>query len=141
MADGFDARELDEFTKDLLAMANDLDNGKHSKKFLRKEGSKLRKETLKAAKSKVKKKTGNLFKGIKRGKPYNYHGDWSIRAYGSGNHTHLLNNGHIIKDRNGVEHGFKEGEHFFEKAQDNFKDEYFDDVEEFIDELLKDHNL
>jgi len=134
-------KELDDFLKDLMSAANDLDRGKHSKDFLRKEGSKLRKETLKAAKSKVKKQTGNLFKGIKRGKPYTYDGDWSIRAYGSGPHTHLLNNGHIIKDKNGVEHGFKTGEHFFEEAEQKFKDEYYDDVEKFIDELLKDHNL
>ncbi|MEC1757381.1 hypothetical protein [Schinkia azotoformans] len=141
MADGFDIRELDEFTRDLLNMAHDLDNGKHSKKFLRKEGTKLRKETLKSAKSKVKKQSGNLFKGIKRGKVYKYDGDLAIRTYGSGNHTHLLNSGHVIKGKNGKEHGFKEGEHFFEEAERNFRDEYYNDVEDWIDDLLKDHNL
>lgn len=141
MAVNFDIRELEEFSKDLLKAANDLEKGKHSKKFLKKEGSKLTKETLSEAKARVKEDTGNLFKGIKRGKPYKYEGDWNIRTYGSGSHTHLLNNGHRIVDKNGNEHGFKEGEHFFEKAEENFKNEYYNDVEKFIDDLLNNHDL
>lgn len=144
MADAFDIGELSEFTRDLLSVANDLDRGKHASKFLRKEGNKLRKETLKEAKTKVKKKTGNLFKGILRGKVYKFQGkDLSVRVYGGhpAYHIHLLNHGHRIVGKDGTEHGFKEGEHFFESAEANFKNEYFADVENFIDDLLDNHDL
>ena len=141
--DGFDLHELDEFTRDLLNLAINFKNGKEAKKFLRREGTKLNRENKKQAKaSGIGKKTGNFMKGFKRGKVYKYLGkDLCIRAYNGSPHAHLLNNGHRIVDKNGNEHGFKEGEHFMEKAQDNFKDEFYEDIENFIDDMLNNHNL
>lgn len=142
MADGFDVKELDEFTKDLMAMANDLDKGKHAKKFLRVQGSKLNKENKKQAKSvNIGKKTGNYLKGFKRGKPYNYNGAFAIRAYNSSPHAHLLEDGHRMVTEDGREVGFVEGFHVLDKAKKSIEEGYYNDVEEFIDELLKDHNL
>lgn len=140
---------LDDFTKDLLSAANDLQNGKYAKQFIRKEGSKLRKETVKEAKSKVKKKTGNLFKGIKRGKAFSDDEDTMIRVYGTNPkgagdiapHVHLLNNGHRIVDKNGREHSFKEGVHFFESALENFDSQFVNDIEGFVDDMLDNHGL
>ena len=60
-----DTSELDGFARDLLNMAND-ELPKESKKFLRKEATKLRKKTLNKAKSLTNKKTGNYYKGIKK---------------------------------------------------------------------------
>lgn len=134
------SNDLDDFAKDLLAAAMDLQTGKYAKQFLRKEGSKLRKKTVNKAKSKVNKRSGNLFKAIKRGKVYKYDGDLAVRVHG-GKHTHLINNGHRIVDKNGNEHGFKEGIHFFESAEEDFGDEYEKDCLELIDDLLDNHDL
>ena len=140
--------DLDQFTRDLLSAAMNFEKGKHTKKFMRDEGSKLRKKTLSEAKSKVKKRTGNLFKGIKRGKVYKRDGDLAIRVYGadakseeSAPHIHLVNNGHRIVDKNGEEHGFVEGVHFFESAERDFQGEFYGDIETMIDELLDNHGL
>lgn len=142
---GWDFSELDDFDKELLSLAQDFERGKHAKRFLRKSGTKLKKKTLKLAKLRVKKKTGNLFKGIKRGKPYKYYvdGSWAVRIYAGAPayHAHLLNNGHRIVDKNKKEHGFVKGYHFFEDAADDYEEEYYDDVQDFIDELLDDHGF
>lgn len=141
----FDFSELTNFGDDIYKLAQEIDNGKEAKKFLRKSGNKLKNRTLKVAKSKINKKTGNLFKGIKRGKPYKYKvdGSMSIRVYGGSpaSHAHLLNNGHRIVDKNGKEHGFAKGYHFFEGGADMYEPEFYKDTEEFIDDMLDNHLL
>lgn len=44
--------ELDEFSRDLLALAVDFEKGKHAKKFMKKEASKLTKKNKQKAKDK-----------------------------------------------------------------------------------------
>lgn len=145
MADGFDFSELTNFEEDLLDLAKDLDKGKHAKKFLRNSGNKLKRRTVNIAKSKVNKKTGNLIKGIKRGKPYKYYvdGSMAVRVYAGSPafHAHLLNNGHRIVDKNGKEHGFAKGHHFFEGGATVYEKEYHEDTQKFIDDLLDNHLL
>lgn len=135
MSDGFDIHELTDFEQDLIKLANDT-MPKESKKFLRAEGGKLRKNTLAKAKDKVKKDTGNYFKSIKRGKVYNYDGSLAIRCYSSAPHAHLIEKGHRIVDKDGVEHGWKDGYFVFEEAEEEFQPTYFTDCENFIDEVL-----
>jgi len=136
---GFDIRELTQFQKELLDLATKK-MPKESKQFLRKEGTKLKKLTLKTAKSKVKKKKGNLFKGIKRGKVYTYKGNGalSIRVFGGkpAYHAGILNDGHRQVTKSGKEVGFVEGKHFFEDAAREFEETYYNDTQEFIDTLL-----
>lgn len=135
MSDIFDISELSDFENDLIKLANDT-MPKESKKFLRDEGSKLRKTTLSNAKSKVKKKTGNYFKGIKRGKVYNYDGALSIRVYDGSPHAHLLEYGHRQVTEDGKEVGFVQGMHIFEESQKEFQSTYYSDAEQFIDDVL-----
>ena len=135
MSDEFDISEFTAFEKNLIKLANDT-MPKESKKFLREEGTKLKKKTLAKAKEKVKKNSGNYFKSIKRGKVYKYDGDLSIRTYSGSPHAHLIENGHRIVDSEGNEHGFKEGEHVFEEAERQFQGEYFSDAQNFINEVL-----
>lgn len=136
MADGFDLKEFSDFDKKLLKIANDK-MPKESKKFLRNEGTKLKNKTLKNAKEKVQKDTGNYHKSIKRGKVYKYDGSLSIRAYSSAPHAHLLEFGHIQVDSEGNEHGFVEGKHIFEDTKKEFENKYYDDCQKFIDNMLK----
>lgn len=133
-----DTSQLDGFAKELLNTANDK-LPKESKKFLRKEGTKLKKKTLSKAKSLTNKKTGNYYKGIKRGKIYHYRDkkNNSIRVYGGSPHAHLIEYGHRQVSKNGVESGFVEGKHVFEKAKNEFQSEYNKDCEQFLNEVVE----
>ncbi|OLS02423.1 HK97 gp10 family phage protein [Tissierella creatinophila] len=141
----FDFSELTKFEEDLLELAKDLDKGKHAKKFLRNSGNKLKRRTVNAAKSKTNKRTGNLIKGIKRGKPYKYYvdGSMAVRVYPGSPafHAHLIDRGHRIVDKNGKEHGFKPGVHFFEAGAKEYEGQYYEDTQKFIDDLLDNHLL
>lgn len=135
MSDGFDIKELSAFEKKLIALANDK-MPKESKKFMKDEGTKLKKATLAKAKQKVKKDTGNYFKSIKRGKVYKYNGSWAIRDYSGSPHAHLIENGHRQVTKDGKETGFVPGKHVFEEAGKEFQAQYFNDTQNFIDNVL-----
>ncbi|MDU0200161.1 HK97 gp10 family phage protein [Paenibacillus sp. MAH-36] len=135
-----DMRELDEFVRHLVSVAAER-LPRESKKFLREEGTKLRKITLARAKSSVKKKTGNYYKSIKRGKVYDYDGVPSVRVYSKSPHAHLIEDGHRIVGPDGTEHGFQPGLKVFEKASNDFEEEYVNDTEAFIDKLLREGRI
>lgn len=127
---------LDKLSKDLMKLANSINNGKDSKEFLRKSGNKLKNKTLSVAKSRVNESTGNYIKSIKRGKVYNFKGALAVRAYSTAPHAHLLEYGHIKKDRTGREHGFQRGYHVFATTSKDFEDEFYNDTEKFIDDVI-----
>ena len=109
MADGFDIKQLNNFGKNLSSKANNLKNGKESRKFLNKEGSKLTNKQKKSFQSKGIGTGGDdsaaIQKSFKKGKVYKYDGSLAIRSFNSNPLTHLLNNGHRIvtsKDRKSV---------------------------------------
>ncbi|MGL5796750.1 MAG: HK97 gp10 family phage protein, partial [Cetobacterium sp.] len=81
---------LDQLSKDLIKLANSINNGKDSKEFLKKSGNKLKNKTLNIAKSRVNEDTGNYIKSIKRGKVYNFDGNLSVRTYSGAPHAHLI---------------------------------------------------
>lgn len=139
MADGFDIKELTQFDKNMVKLAHET-MPKESKNFLREEGGKLRKLTVAKAKAKVKKRSGNLLKGIKRGKVYSFKGNGglSIRVYGGkpAHHMHLLEYGHRKVDKDGKEIGFVPGVHFFEEAAKEFEGIHYKDIQKFLDEVL-----
>lgn len=152
MSDGIDISELTEFRKLLGSLALEKKE-KETKKFLQKEGNKLKRKTVQTTKKVVKQKTGNLIKGIKRGKPYKYLGtDLSVRVYGASPHSHLIEYGHrqVVQDgrtnknkksvkfkRAGTEVGFVKGYRVFEKAAVSFEEEFTKDCETFLDDLLE----
>lgn len=135
MANDFDIRDFTAFEKNLLKLANDK-MPKESKKFMREEGTKLRRVTLATAKRKVKKDSGNYFKSIKRGKVYKFKGSWAIRDYTYAPHAHLIENGHRQVTKDGKEIGFVPGKHVFEEASKQFESQYFNDSQNFIDNVL-----
>lgn len=134
----FNFDELNVYDQQILNIAEN-EMPRETKKFVRKEGQKLKTKTRKKARSKVKKRTGNYLKGIKNGKVYKYSGNGgtSIRVY-SGKpayHAHLIEYGHIIKNKSGEEVGFAPGYHVFQEAADEFQPEFYNDVQKFIDEM------
>ena len=138
--DGFDLKELEELEKEFLKMAEAYPN--KAKSFLRKEGSKLRKVVKANAKGKFKKKTGNYMRGFKRGKPYrDEDGTDTIRVYNNQSHAHLLEFGHVIKGKDGSEHGFKKGAYVLKESQEDFKREFTEDAEEFLSKVVKEGGI
>lgn len=141
MVDGLDIDELTEFTN-RLAGINDREVKKRVTNMLRTEGANLRKETIAVAKSKIKKKTGNYLKGVKRGKVYLYQGDtWSIRTYSTQPHAHLIEYGHDMvvggkKGKGGEVKGYVTGKKIFQTAERRYEPEYFKAVDKMVDDIL-----
>lgn len=131
MSQGFDLSELAKFGKDLSTVGKGFQ--KADRKFLQKEGSKLRSKT-KAQARKLGKKTGNYLKSIKRGKVYNYHGSQAVRVYSYAPHAHLIEDGHRMVTHDGREVGFVKGHHVFEVAAKDFEPVFYTDLDDFITE-------
>lgn len=131
---GFEVSGLDEMTN-ALGQVQDL-YPKEIKKFMQSEGTKLKNRTLKTAKSNVKKKTGNYFKGIKRGKYYKYSGNGadSIRVYAGkpAHHGHLVEYGHKTKNGNRTK-----AYHTFKTSADAFESTYESDCNKFADKITE----
>lgn len=127
---------FDKLEKDLIKLTNSLNNGKDSKEFLNKSGTKLKNKTITVAKSRVKEDSGKYIKSIKKGKVYEFEGNLSVRTFSKAPHAHLIEYGHIIKSKDGKEHGFKRGYDVFGTAERDFEEEFYDDTEKFIDDML-----
>lgn len=138
MSVGFDMSELDFWSEELLNIAT-KQMPKMTKKFMNQEGQKLKKQTKQKAKQMVKKQTGNYFKSIKKGKPYIYNGNkaYSIRVYGAASHSHLLEQGHDVKNKkDGTVLGRARGFYILDKSAREFQSEFQKDIENFIDEVV-----
>lgn len=145
MGNGFDTAGLDRYTARLLAIVQ-RDLPKEARTFVRQEGNELRKKTAALAKQRVKKgkhhkgsEAKRYHKGIKRGKVYVYKGNGgtAVRVYNSAPHAHLIESGHRIVDKNKKEHGFQPGRHVFEDAGKAFEQEFYRDIDAFLDKLWK----
>lgn len=146
MSNVFDISELTKFEEKLVTRVNDT-MPKQSRKFMKKEANKLNKENKKVYKSKgIGEVTGNFKKRFKSGKVYKYKGAWSVRAFNSSPHAHLLNNGYMWTPHKKVAKGqhkkqtgeekFIPGFHFMEEAAKAFESGYNKDVQEFVKEVF-----
>lgn len=134
--DGFSSRDLENLEREVLRLAKKYP--KETKKFLQSQGNKLKARVKKKAKSKLKEKSGNYLKGFKRGKVYKHNQEEdTVRVYNNMSHAHLIEHGHIIKDKTGKEHGFKKGYRILEEARAEFQDEFIKNADGLIDEIIK----
>ena len=134
----FEFDGLDEFTETTQLIKKTYP--KEIKKFMQKEGNKLKKKTLQTARSSVGKKTGNYEKGIKRGKYYKYNEIDSIRVYSGSpaHHGHLIEYGHKIVTHSGEDTGKTvKGYHIFKTSADMFESTYNKDCENFADKITE----
>lgn len=131
-----DTRELDDFIKEL----DDLQKlfPKQARQLIMRIGSKARTIVLKKAKSLVNKKTGNYYKFIKRGKPWEDKrtDEYKIRVYTRAPHGHLIELGHRIVGKDGSEHGFKEGYFVFDKAAKDIDKQWHDIATKEFDKIM-----
>ena len=151
---GFDLHELDEFTRDLVDLAQ-KQFPKEAKQFIQKQGTEGRKRLRANTRAVTKKRTGNLLRGIQRGKATKYKGNYQIRVMNTAPHAHLIEYGHSnVKTRAGspiqmvpgagspvfVE-GDKEiwvpGKHPLDKTASEMGREFPRAAEEFVDDLLR----
>ncbi len=128
--------DFKQFEKDLLKLSKDL-KSPETKKFLKKQGIKLKKKTEKIAKSKVKEKTGRYIKSIKSGKVYDFEGSYSSRVYSTAPHAHLVEYGHKIVSKTGETKGFKSGAYVFEEARKEFEEEFTGAIDEYINGIYE----
>lgn len=136
-----DLTELEEWGEDLYEYGvKNMPNV--SKKFLRKEAGELRKAVVRRTKAVAGKKTGNLVRGIRKGKIiYEYNGvDYNIRVYNAAPHAHLIEYGHRMvghkpnKTSNGL---YVRGFHPVENAAIEFEPKYQRDIETVLIQAIK----
>ena len=134
--DGLDVSELPAFADELGRAARNAPQ--KAKRLMQTQGTKLKAKTLSLAKQRVRKKTGNYFKSIKRGKAYTYRSDntHAIRVYSAAPHAHLIENGHRVVSH-GNEVGFQDGKHVFEDARQAYQPTFQRACEDFLDEVAR----
>lgn len=134
-SEGFNTRELDELAKRMFQTA-ERDYPTEAKGFMRREGNKGRRELRAKTKAVTKKKTGNLLKGIRRTGVQKYDGDFQIRVYNKAPHAHLIEHGHILWVNGHNTGRMVPGKHPAATTVRLLKNEFPQDVEDFVDELL-----
>lgn len=108
-----------------------------TKKFMNSEAKIARKFIRAYAKSKVKKLTGNYFRGFKAGKKvYKWSdADYNVRVYNTMPHAHLIEDGHRIVVA-GKTLGFVPGRHVMEEANKRYEAEFLDHVENNLADFI-----
>ncbi|WP_250277986.1 HK97 gp10 family phage protein [[Clostridium] colinum] len=129
-------------TNDLFK-TDDEETSKEIKKFLNKQGNKAKKITLKIARAKVKKKTGNYHSRIKKGKVYkDDNNTWGVRVYSNAPHAHLIEDGHDVvrggkKGKGGKVIGKAKGKKVLTKFEKDYANKFYKDCENLVDDLLE----
>lgn len=110
---------------------------KETEKFMKQEARDLRKRMLAYAKTKVKKVTGNYFKGFKPGKKvYKWSdADYNVRVYNSAPHAHLIEYGHRAMFW-GRSSGWVPGKHIMENAMQQFAPEFENHIENDLADFI-----
>lgn len=138
-----DFSELTKFQKDTLSGVQKRFPGE-AKRFIRDAGNIYRRKLRTAYKDETKKKTGNLLRGIDRGKPYVYNGnEYQIRVYNKAPHAHLIEHGHKLwrhlpNEKKAVKTDkWVKGRNIAGKAANNFSKEFTKLAQDFVDETIE----
>ena len=137
----FDFHELTEFQKQVMQSAND-NFPKEAKNFMQRAGNSLAKSIRSGYDSKTRKKTGNLRKGVSRGRAYKWNGrEWQIRVRNKAPHAHLLEYGHRMVAHDGKTVSKKtpwvKGRHVVGAAANDFTGTFNEMCIKFVDEFLE----
>lgn len=144
----FDLNELTKLSDDMLAAAKEKFPRK-TKAFMGRAGNRMRAKARAAYKSDIKhSKTGNLVRGLSRGRPYIYGKDeFSVRVVNKAPHAHLFEHGHELwAHLPGAKHAFDtkrkvDGRHTMARAEKAFRGEYEGLVDQFVDQLLQEGEI
>lgn len=144
----FDVRELNKLSDDFLKAAKEKFPRK-TKNFMGRTGNRMRAKARAAYKSDIRhSKTGNLVRGLSRGRPYIYGKDeFSVRVANKAPHAHLFEHGHVLwAHPPGAKHAVKtermvDGRHTMARAEKTFRREYESMVDEFVGQLLQEGEI
>jgi len=132
-----DDSELDEWVEKIEYFENQFP--KEARRVMGRVGTKAKNIVKKEAKRRVKKKTGNYLKSIKRGRTFKSNMDeWTTRVYSDNTapHAHLIEWGHRVVV-NGKEVGYVKGKKVFERSKKEVERNYNQMVAEELDKELK----
>ena len=133
--------ELTSFTKNILELVNKKYPVK-AKKLMNRAGTALKKIAKEEYKAKTQKRTGNLLKGVKKGKVYKFNGnEWQIRVKNKAPHAHLLEYGHRMVDwrtnKESRRTPYVKGRSPMANAAEAFQPVFNQMCEEFADEIIE----
>lgn len=131
-----DDKELTQFNERMIKRMQD--NPKEIKRFLRTYANTVKKDIKQQYQIKgVKKKTGNLLKGIKAGKVHKYD-DYRIRVYSRAPHAHLIEDGHEIVGHKPLKKGTDKFTRAYHVLDGALKEgQYVKAVNKWVDTVLK----
>ncbi len=129
--------DIDAFIDDISGLLKTFP--KETEKFMKAEAREMRKQVVRLAKSRVRKVTGNYFRGFKAGKKVYKWSDaeYNVRVYNSAPHAHLIENGHrgIFWGRST---GWVPGKHIMADGQKQYEPQFAKHVEEdLVDFIVK----
>lgn len=140
MSEGFDASEMDAYSRQLIEFAKSH-FPRETKNFVGRASNRLAKNIRNAYKTKTKQLTGNLLAGVSRGKPYIYNGDeYQCRVKNKAPHAHLIEHGHFMV-KNGKRYKFVAGKHIVGIEANKFPSEFGDLADKFVDDMLESGKL
>lgn len=96
---------------------------------MKNEANELRNQVKARTKGAVKRKTGNLLRGVKRSKkPYSIDDERKIRVYNTSRHAHLIEYGHKPNSK---------AFNILSDTKKGFESEFINDANNFVRELIK----
>lgn len=135
-----DFSELSEFNASMLRMV-EKDFPNEAKKFMQRAGNALTKDMRQNYRRLTKRKTGNLIRGLSRGRAYFYAGDeYQIRVKNKAPHAHLIEHGHRVvghKPNMTFKGKYVKGRHVAGMSANQFGKKYVELADKFVDDLLE----
>lgn len=129
-----------EFAEELEKMLQE--QPKICEKALKSVGNKFRKRVRQVTKESTEKITGKLIRGYSLSKvSRNGFGDMDIDFYATSPHFHLVEHGHVQKDKKGKEIGVVPGRLMVHQVREEFKDTMPEELQKALDILLKKEGL
>ncbi len=139
----FDFHELDDFNKKMVRFYSKEFPGE-VRKFMNKEGNEGKRILRKYTKAVTQKKTGNLSKGIDKGRVHKRGDDWQVRVRNKAPHAHLIEHGHgqhrgqyVPAIGKKLVAGEVQGRHPAARAQKAMAKWFATDTERWVEQMLK----
>lgn len=133
---------LTEFQRALLSASRNSD--KAFEMAMRTSGNAATRQARKTGRRLVNKVTGNYQKGFKRGKVFkDPNGYLTVRVLNTSPHSHLVEYGSRIVDKEGNEHGFRPGKFVLKKAIEEYEStqDFIQELSKALDKLLEQNRL
>lgn len=131
-----DFSQVSDFNKELLELI-ETTYPKEAKKFVSRAGNAFRAEMKAGYKRNTIRRTGNLLRGVTRGRAYIYNGeDYQVRVYNKAPHASLIERGHKLYIKGKPTDKFVKGKHIVGNTIVEFNDKFVELADKFVDDLL-----